>query len=309
MAVASFGWPHFVIQSLLHRLLRKLYFRIHWRTIVEGFTYVAFGISGVLISVLSSPENFKYVGWGVLILAVMLLGLRIYTAISLSDDPGKLRQRVILGLLVLLHEKLFRTDDFRLTIFIEDPILKVGLKRSKDQRQSNRSEHIIIPYVRHESGRCGNSADVSRAYYPITSRAVTAIAWLRSLSSQAEGLVSDFKSCVEILPRFTSREEMKNHYLAELSVEEGLVKRISDYMLDVVQIFSIPIVNKRGGPIFLLSIDCKKYVNFNGLNLDFNLLDEEEIVDIDIEILAAYLYTLRAVLQDLDPNNIKGHVL
>lgn len=286
--------PSPLIQTWAHRQIR---------TLVLITDVVSLGDATVLVLALITPlvlasdpaTDWPIWGW-LCVVALAIVGL--LTGIGhwrKATRRSALRLDVINTLLHSLHDQVFdNSPDFRFTYFIRDPVFCI--------RTARKNEDILVPLVRRESGQ----DEFSRCYYPLSSNAVTAKAWKNATRTEADLEARSFRTLTQAFPRFRavnddarSRRNMEQYYRNTLRVDDRVLERISDYMIDVVEIISIPIADYQGNPVGLLSIDCRGRVlshdDFPDDNSPPSNSSGHEI-ELDVEQLACLLGVTRNCL-------------
>jgi hypothetical protein len=110
----------------------------------------------------------------------------------------------------------------------------------------------------------------------------------------------EFTGFVYEMPRrFATRPDMEQHFLDDMRIERHILRRVSDYMVDVVQIFSFPLVHNDGRFLALLSIDSREYFSTGELPRD---AAARPPIVIDSERLRGYLNGLRTMFIQVGPS-------
>lgn len=289
--------PKRLIQSSMHKGLRYLVQTFSWGDLVELLFGIVAAAGTVVLTLATVRPETQEAGW-VLFFVLLALGvLRLFLLQQDARRSGAMRKRVMYSLLTLLHEKVFfNSPDFRLTLFICDPVAAV---RARGRGNGGSKQRILVPTLRRTSGNMDPECADSRIYYPQNSTATTAKAWRRAVSARDDLRAGDFGGWLEEFPPFESRKLMEDHYERDLHVDPEVISRLSDYMVDVVQILSFPFVDHQGNPICLLSVDVQR--NLLNDDTDAGQRLAPDIARIDRDLLAGYLAGARRILMSLSP--------
>lgn len=286
---------HTRVQGPLHRTLRRIAYWFNWKTLANAlFAIVA--ILGVPTLTIFSAD------WGwwstvLIILLVVTLGVRLIAALHGPQSKQTMRRRVVGSWLQLMHKYVFgNSADFRLTFLVRDPIVREIKPGTKD------AYDILVPFIRHQSGEHASNEDFdnfrTRCYFPRYSNAAAADAWDKALEAK-EGIdVNEIESFVTRAEDFENTDQMKSHYKDVLNIEEHIVDRLnSEYMKDVKEIFTVPIVDGRGRMMGLLSIDSKRHFSFPATQ---ESAPAGNVQTINAEQLALWINVMRQVLSDIE---------
>jgi hypothetical protein len=160
------------------------------------------------------------------------LTLIVRGGIVLRRKIGKkhLEVRIIHKFFHYMNQKLFNNlPGYRFTLFTVDPV----------------NSNYITPYIRFQiGGRDGlTDAEKSKAHYS-QGMSYTGIAWQHPRQCHRH-----------VFPLFADREEFAFYYVNTLKVPREVVKHISDYMIEVRQIFCYGFVDASDQFMGVLSID------------------------------------------------------
>jgi hypothetical protein len=240
--------PHWFVQSWPHQRLRECYFRLSAARVPDVlFMTVASGTAFLNVIRLGAAPLLRVVAFGLLFALVALVVWRVIVLARTGGEEG-VRQKVVFACLKLLHEEVFEdSDHFRLTFFVRDPLFRQGWSEHQE---------ILVPYLRKKPGGGNPTRFNSRVYYRLDSFAVTAIAWCHPGEMKERLKSADFELFLNPFPRqFQTRAEMIQHYVDVLKIDKRVVDRISDEMISVVAILSLPLVDGDGQVFGLISID------------------------------------------------------
>lgn len=277
--------PKKLVQSGAHARARGLIRRASFPGLLDGLIWLWGSIASLLLTFLGLEESKRRLGFWMLAVFAVLLLIRL---IRRGQSNETMRRQILWACLSALHEQVFKNSNgFRFTFFICDPLFGV---RVLDASGRKRTTEILVPLLRKESGQTSYERIDSSAYYPRTSKAVTAVAW--SAASDASRIAPDNMSPWLVhFPEFQSREDMIHHYRTVLKIEPEICERISDWMIDVRSIFSFPLVDGHGIPMGLLSIDSRKAITDAETETDTGVIDSKLLVNSLQNLRAVLMYT------------------
>lgn len=285
-------FPERLLQSWLHKRLREIRLRFSW----GGALTVAFALVSALgtlyLTIALLPPAQKRAGWLLFAALTVLALLNVVAIVREGTSTERLRREMMCALLRLLHERVFHNSPhFRLTLFIRDP---VALARVRKGNGDWVSEPILVPFLRRQAGQNDYGASGTRVYYPLSSTAATAKAWNMATRARQDLRTGAFGGYLIQLEQFASRHQLEDYYQRVLGVSPEVTRRLSEYMVGVVQILSFPLVDNDGDPMFLLSVDS--YQNFWNDEDGTAIARGSGAVSIDKGILVGYLEGVRQLL-------------
>jgi hypothetical protein len=287
--------PEGFLQGRIHKFIRSVALRFSWGAALTVVFALLSTLGTLYLTVAVLPEGQQRIGWWLLVILLCIAALKLVALFMESRSVERLRREMLCELLRLFHQHVFRgSSDFRVTLFIVDPVATAPVRRM-DHRTER--ERILVPLLRRQAGRTDYDPD-SRIYYPLSCRAPTALAWNRA--SELVRRRGQDPWWLTQLTVFETRRQMEDYYENELEVAPEITRRLSDYMVDVLQILSLPIVDDGGDPVCLLSVDSRaNFRNDDGGN--GGAAQGSGVVTIDYDTLVAYLAGVRRLLLKLSP--------
>jgi hypothetical protein len=292
--------PHRLVQGAFHRALRHGR-RVVWSRVTELVFGVLAAVGPLWITLSGLTEESRLFGIFLLVALFVAGGLRVLVAAREIREAERVRRKVIENVLGKLHKEVFHdSPDFRLTLFVKDSAADVIVRSRNGQV---RREKMLIPYARRQANGLDPTCTKTRIYYPEQCKSVTATAWRRCSAAPNDFREGQWGAYIYSFPEFSSREMMVDYYVNTLGIDSGIVNRLSDHMISVRWILSLPLLNYDGRGFFaLLSVDSTadlRQRRENDSEADVTR-DGRQVVDIKMPILERYLDGARSVLSGIE---------